>query len=308
MRAHIRLRIHMTTQPPKPASGDPRRHLRVWSIGIYTGVSPLHLAPAASNPVLTAQQVADVDAFYVADPFMLRLHGVWHMFFEVLLRESKRGVIGLATSSDALAWNYQGVVLDESFHLSYPQVFSWQHDTYMLPETLGANAIRLYRAAPFPRRFEPAADLLPGQWADPTVFRFDNRWWLLACSTPDENRTLHLFFAEHLLGPWQAHPQNPIIADDRRRARPGGRVQTIGHRLIRFAQDCVTRYGARLRAFEIAELTQDRYAERECPESPVLEASARGWNSNGMHHMDAHRIAEETWIACVDGDEIRAAG
>jgi hypothetical protein len=294
----------MTDPRPETAGGKPRRHSRVWSIGIYAGVSPLHLAPAAPNPVLEAKHIFDANAFYVADPFLLRADGLWHIFFEVLLRESKRGVIGLATSRDALAWNYQGIVLEESWHLSYPQVFAWRDNIYMLPETLHANAIRLYRATAFPKRFEPAADLWEGQWADPTFFQFNGRCWLLACSTPHENRTLHLFFADDLFGPWRAHPQNPIVADDRRRARPGGRVQIVGNRLIRFAQDCVTHYGALLRAYEITELSPDRYQERECAESPVLEPSGAGWNSNGMHHMDAHALPQDGWIACVDGDQI----
>lgn len=297
--------IQMTNAVIRPTGGDPGRHLRVWSIGIYKGQSPLHLAPAAPNPVLTARDVSDVDAYYVADPYLLRgPDGVWHMFFEVLLRESKRGVIGLATSRDALNWKYERVILEEPFHLAYPQVFRWQDQTYMIPETLGANAVRLYRAGRFPDRFEAAADLLEGKWADPTIFRFAERWWLLACSTPHENRTLHLFFADELLGPWSAHPKNPIVADDRRTARPGGRVQLIGNRLVRFAQDCVIRYGSLLRAYEITTLTETMYEEQECPESPVLQPANSGWNSNGMHHMDAVAIGKDDWLACVDGDQI----
>lgn len=294
----------MTETVGQPRTGDPRRHLRVWSIGIYTGKSPLALSPSALNPVLTASDIFDVTAYYVADPFWLHLDNVWHMFFEVLLNESKRGVIGLATSPNAFEWTYRGIILDEPFHLAYPQVFTSQGSVYLLPETLGADAVRLYRASNFPTRFEPVADLLPGRWADPTIFYYDGRWWLFACSTPFENRTLHLFFADDLLGPWQAHPLNPVVADNRRRARPGGRVQRIGKRLVRFAQDCVVRYGSQLRAFEITELSPATYQEKECPESPVLTPSETGWNSNGMHHMDLHQLGEDSWIACVDGDAV----
>ncbi|HET9363828.1 MAG TPA: hypothetical protein VFP71_02460, partial [Candidatus Angelobacter sp.] len=54
----------------------------VWSIGIYAGKSPLQLSPAARNPVISAGDVSDVSARFVADPFMLRVDGLWHMFFE----------------------------------------------------------------------------------------------------------------------------------------------------------------------------------------------------------------------------------
>ena len=70
----------------------------VWSIGIYTGISPLHVGPAGvmHNPVLTAAQVTDIPATFVADPFMLRGQQTWSMFFEVMHAEWQRGVIGLA--------------------------------------------------------------------------------------------------------------------------------------------------------------------------------------------------------------------
>jgi hypothetical protein len=292
--------------PAKKFVADPRRWQRVWSIGIYAGNSPLSLSPDAHNPVLTARQVTDVDAYYVADPFLLydehADHSKWHMFFEVLIRAARRGVIGHATSSDARIWKYDRVVLEEPFHLAYPQVFAWENRVYLLPETLDHNAVRLYEATDFPSQFQPAADLISGRWADPTIFHHQGLWWLLACSTPFENRTLHLFFAEHLRGPWQAHPRNPIVADDRRIARPGGRVRVVNQRLIRFAQDCEPRYGSRLRAIEILHLSPTEYEERECEESPVLQPGGGGWNSVGMHHMDANQLADGSWIASVDGD------
>ncbi len=285
---------------------DPRRWQRVWSIGIYAGPSPLALSPEAHNPVLTAHDVTDVDAYYVADPFLLYAEcadrSAWHMFFEVLIRATRKGVIGHATSSDAKTWQYERVVLDEPFHLAYPQVFLWDGQVYLLPETLDHEAIQLYRATDFPRRFEPVADLIAGRWADPTIFRYQGRWWLLACSTPFENRTLHLFFADDLQGPWLPHIRNPIVADDRHIARPGGRVRLVNGRLIRFAQDCEPRYGSRLRAIEMVALSPTEYLERECVESPVLQPSAGGWNSVGMHHLDANELSDGSWIAAVDGD------
>jgi hypothetical protein len=288
--------------------GDPLRWHRVWSIGIYAGPSPFELAPLDANPVLSTADVSDADAYYVADPFMLRNEAGWHMYFEVLLRASRRGVIGLATSRDARQWSYRGIVLEQPFHLSYPQVFAWSGSIYMLPETGAAGAVRLYRATRFPDRFAPVGDLIEGVWADPTIFFERGLWWLLACSTPYENRTLHLFFAEHLLGPWHAHPQNPIVSDDRHIARPGGRVLRCGDKMIRLAQDCVPRYGTRLLAVEMLELTRSRYAERICSNNPLLAPADVGWNSVGMHHMDAHALSDGTWIACVDGDTLVPKG
>ena len=280
----------------------------MWSIGIYGGDSPFHLdaLPGANNPVLTRDHISDVSAAFVADPFMIFVDNVWHMFFEVLNQKSKKGEIGLATSDNGHEWVYRQIVLREPFHLSYPYVFEWNGEYYMTPETLGANAVSLYKAIDFPLRWSCVGHLIQGPWADPSVFRYDGKWWMFGCSTPYQHDTLRLYFAEEISGAWREHPASPIIQSNRCNARPAGRVLFIDGSIIRFAQDCMPRYGTQLRAFEISKLTAKRYAEQENRNSPVLGASGAGWNCFGMHHLDAHLLEGARWIACVDGSSERS--
>jgi hypothetical protein len=277
----------------------------LWSIAIYTGKTPLELSPsvAAENPVLTADSVHDIAAEFVADPFMTRVDGLWHLFCEVKNRSTKLGEIGLATSTDGIDWTYRHTVLREPFHLSYPQVFEWGETYWMVPETLALNAVTLYRSTDFPTRWERVQTLLPGMFADPTLFRHEGYWWMFACPNPYRHDTLSLFYARELEGPWQPHSANPLLACAPDRARQGGPVTRWNNRLIRYAQDCLPVYGTRLRAFEITEINQMRYAEQEVAESPVLtpDTVEGAWNRTGMHHADPHQLADSTWIACVDG-------
>lgn len=273
----------------------------VWSIGIYAGKSPLQLSPAAHNPVLSASDVSDVPARFVADPFMLRVDGLWHIFFEVLNNQNDRGEIGLATSRDGLTWQYRQIVLREPFHLSYPYVFRWQDDYYMIPETLGANAVRIYRAERFPTGWTYVKDLFSGTHADPSIFHWDKRWWLFTCPVPHQHDTLALYSAPDLTSTWIEHPNSPLITGNPRIARPGGRVLLHDGSLIRFTQDCFPIYGKQVRAFAITELTSTHYEEREVAQSPVLVPEGDGWNASGMHHVDAHRLEDGTFLACVDG-------
>lgn len=99
-----------------------------FSIGIYVGESPFHFVPCSgtSNPVLTNKDVTDVNALFVADPFMAKEGSEWYMFFEVMNKTDHKGEIGLAISSDGIEWNYKQIVLSEPFHLSYPYVFKWE--------------------------------------------------------------------------------------------------------------------------------------------------------------------------------------
>jgi hypothetical protein len=274
-----------------------------WSIGIYAGSSPIALAPlpGVANPVLTAADVTDVPAGFVADPFLLPRDGRWHLFCEVLNRQSGRGEIALATSPDGRGWTYERVVLREPFHLSFPHVFSFDDDVFMLPETLRAGAVRLYRATGFPHRWELAGELVRGDFADPALLRWEERWWLFVCSAPYRHDELRLYCADELAGPWREHPRSPLVAGDPRRARPAGRILSWEGRLLRFAQDCHPLYGTGVRAFEILALDPHEYRESEVDESPLLIPSGAGWNGTGMHHLDAHPDGTGGWLAAVDG-------
>mgnify|MGYP006280126069 CR=1 FL=1 len=272
-----------------------------WALSIYTGTSPTDLVPAqgVSHPVLTANDASDADADFVADPFLFRHDGRWHLFFELLNRATRRGEIALATSPDALTWTYERVVLAEPFHLSYPQVIAADGAIYMVPESQQAGAVRLYRATDFPTQWTPEATLLHEGLHDPTLFRHDGRWWMFASVW---HHTLRLFHADTITGPWHEHPQSPVVTDDPEWARPAGRVVLVDGVLTRFAQDCTGLYGASVRAARITTLTVDTYAETRVPGPPVVSGSGSGWNAQRMHHVDAHQQPDGTWRAAVDGD------
>jgi len=273
-----------------------------WSIGIYSGNSPLRLAPLPGiiNPVLTAKHITDVPARYVADPFMVQSGNAWHLFFQVMNSSTGKGEIGHATSANGRYWQYRRIVLRENFHLSFPCVFRWNNDCYMVPETTQAGSIRLYRAASFPRQWEYVKDLVEGRHADPSLFYHQGKWWMFACPSPQQHDALCLFYSHSPHATWVEHPRSPIVLGNNRIARPGGRVLPWQGGLVRFAQDCYPTYGNRVRAFYISELTSRTYVEHEVSESPVLAGSGSGWNAFGMHHVDAQYAGHSRWLACVD--------
>ena len=282
----------------------PQRRAR-WSIGIYAGATPWSLSPhpaLAGQPALDAAALGSVRADGVADPFIVMQGGAWWMFFEVENRDSGRGEIGLATSADGVSWRFDGIVLQEPFHLSYPHVFEWEGQHYMLPECSAAGSVRLYKASSFPRQWEFHAELLRGDLADATPFRHGGRWWIIAQEGFHRRDAMVVFHAPRLEGPWTAHARNPIVTGNRRISRPAGRMIGFDGKLVRLAQDGEPHYGRSVTAFEIDELTPDAYAEHPLAgPAELLGPAGRGWNADGMHHMDAHRLAPDAWLACVDG-------
>ncbi|MCK5214483.1 MAG: hypothetical protein KAR05_03940 [Candidatus Omnitrophica bacterium] len=272
-----------------------------WAIGIYEGSTPFDLADPEdiANPVLTGKDVSDIDALFVADPFMLFKNGKYTIFFEVLNRETNQGDIGYAESIDGKHWEYRKVIIDEKFHLSYPYVFEWEDNYYLIPESNRDLSVRLYKAVSFPEKWEYVGNLLTGHnYMDPSIFRHNEKWWLFASNK--NNDVLNLYYSSDLLGEWKSHPMNPIVKFDKNIARQGGRVIFHNDRLYRMAQDDFPHYGMQVFAFEITELTEKSYAEEIVSEKPLVNMTGKGWNAAGMHHVDLHKIGDK-WVAVVDG-------
>jgi len=250
--------------------------------------------------VLTAAQVTDVKADFVADPFMIKEGKIWHMFFEVMNSLNGKGEIGVAISSDGLKWTYQSIVLREPFHLSYPLIFKWEGEYYLIPESGAANRLALYKAKKFPYVWEYAEILLEGEFADHAIFRQNDVWWLFVGGNPRLNDTLRLFHADHLLGPWREHIKSPVVSKNAGIARPAGGVLAMENKIIRYAQDCSMAYGKKVNAFLINQLSRMDYSESAFAGNPILQPGS-SWNMHGMHHIDAHEITPGQWLACVDG-------
>lgn len=67
-------------------------------------------------------------------------------------KNNGRGVLGCLCLSDGDTCFKE--VLNENFHLSYPNVFEYDGSIYMLPETFESNQLRLYKCVSFPYKWE----------------------------------------------------------------------------------------------------------------------------------------------------------
>jgi hypothetical protein len=215
-----------------------------------------------------------------ADPCIVEGAGRRLLFAEEYApRTDKAVIVCLELMPDGNAKRL-GIVLDEPFHLSYPQVFTCAGQWYLTVESGAARRVSLYRASAFPFGWQRLTDLVSGYvCVDPTLHHHDGHWYLFVNvsesggSTCDE---LFLFVADELTGPFRPHPLNPIVTDVRR-ARPAGRLFNHGMRLIRPGQDCAASYGAAIVFNEVLELSPTRYRER--PLSRLDASGLPGLNS-----------------------------
>jgi hypothetical protein len=208
------------------------------------------------------------DRFY-ADPCVVTFEGRDFVFFEDYSFRTGRGTISCATVEPSGRVITIEPVLEEPFHLSYPFVFEIDKSYFMIPESGSAKSIRLYRAVHFPLRWEFERVLMGGVRAvDTTIHLRNEMLWMFTnigqpgASVQDE---LHLFYANSLYGPWQAHPQNPIVSDVRR-ARSAGRLFTNGGTLLRPSQNSSISYGGSIVINAVEEMTTTAYRETKVEE------------------------------------------
>lgn len=184
---------------------------------------------------------------YFADPFLLRHQGRTALFMEEFPFDTSRGRISVVLIDDDGAMTAPRPVLEEAYHLSYPNVFEYDGEVWMVPET-GANAsVDLYRAVDFPFGWRREARLLDGVIAyDATLLHNEAGWWMFAATQQRRGTgwdSLSIFHAPDLRGPWRRRQDNPVLLDARA-ARPAGAIMFGSGAPVRPVQDCEAYYGA----------------------------------------------------------------
>lgn len=303
-----------TPRATTTADKTPTRHrgetIPTVPIEVASRVPPVEPEPPedVENPVLTAADVTDFgDVDYVADPFLFVEEGTWHMFFEVLNRDrDPDAVIGHATSNEGVVWEYDQVARREDAHTSFPLVWKWADEYYMVSPT-GRN-VSLYTASSFPTEWEFAftIDMAPFGFSDvyahdPVFFRWADRWWLLT----DRGDDIVAFYNDELAAAgWTPHPSNPLVSGEET-AQNAGRAIVSPDSIYLFFQDHVQEYGDKVRAYRVTELSTESVSLHEVSQSPILEQSGSGWRSHTMHHYDPwYRGEGKGWRCAVDGENI----
>ena len=197
---------------------------------------------------------------YYADPFAFQVGEELHIVFEDYDYKSRLGKISQIVYSDG-KFSEATIVIEEGFHLSYPYIFEINGEFYCIPESANAKQVRLYKydIALGVFHFDKLLlDNFPG--VDPTVFKYDNKWWLFATDKKQSNASLHIFYADKFDGPYLPHGNNPVKTDIRT-SRPAGTPFVRNDELIRPAQDCSKTYGGRIALNRVVELTEKTFKE-----------------------------------------------
>ena len=195
---------------------------------------------------------------FVADPFLFHYNSVNWLFYETVDFNWK-GKIGCFKEVGG-RWIQLGIVLEQPWHMSYPQVFEENGHVYMIPEQSASGKVSLYEANDFPFKWEKCADLINRPFADATLLRKDGHYYL-ACYEVPPNEHAELWHAPTLLGPWERHPCWNQINQSARLRRCGGAFLERDGQLYRMAQDCNGGYGKRLFKVPVISVSPECYSE-----------------------------------------------
>jgi hypothetical protein len=238
-----------------------RNTLESWCVGLRSASSAQGLDAALCVEAIDWMDIPP--GRYHADPFLISQSGETYLFVEDFDIAANIGSIAYLPVTGGTVSGPARTVLSRPYHLSYPQVFDCDGETFMIPESGANNSVELYRAVSFPNRWELVKVLFRGPAYDVTLLRDGGRFWFfvslvdIACPQRVE---LLLFSSDSLNGQWSLHPASPISRDIRT-ARCGGAPFLDRGSWIRPAQDGSTTYGGALRYQRILRLDPQHYLE-----------------------------------------------
>jgi len=224
-----------------------------------------------------------------ADPFLITHSDKLYLFCETIVNQ--KGEIWCAQVIDNKLIAIQEALI-EPFHLSFPNVFEFEGDFYMIPESCADGTVRLYKSAKFPSQWELHKILYQGsRFVDTNFLNVEGVFYWFTFDL-DSNLS-RLFYSHSLLFDWIEHDQSPFPSN-----RNAGNFIFEEGLMLRPVQVSKNHYGEAVKLMKIVTLNQQKFEEEDYI-VPFL-SSQKGFNTNGTHHISTVKFKNKSFVA-VDG-------
>lgn len=272
-----------------------------WSVGYGSSSKNFNDLNVLENAKIYSYQKLEKenpDTRFLADPFFIKEKDMFYLFFEHQ-KKTDNAEIALLTSLDGINYTYKGTVLDEPFHLSYPNVFKHKNEFYMLPETKSANNVLLYKALNFPYNWQIVDTLVKNvRLKDPSIYLSDSLNFLVAS---DDNLNLFMYQSNSLFGNWKLH-KDPIVTLGTE-ARPGGRIiKNDEGKIIVPLQNSTHGYGYGVSLYELDFDKNNKHSFKRVEPFFLKRNDTIEEFNFGMHHIDMQKV-ENNWYYVFDGNK-----
>jgi hypothetical protein len=148
-----------------------------------------------------------------------------------------------------------------NIHFSYPCVFEYQGNKYMIPEAAQSNCIKIYKKNDDDSLSEVVTVTEKFAGIDPTIVEHNGMWYIFATDgSIGSNSHLNIYYSKNPLTEWSEHSLNPVKINVRT-TRGGGEIFKEGTSMIRPTQNCYPIYGTSLIFNKVELLTPDSFKE-----------------------------------------------
>lgn len=186
-----------------------------------------------------------LDGMWIADPMMYEENGEHYLFVELYENKKKKAGIGYYHFENGIPV-FKGMIIENTFHMSYPCVFAYNGIHYMIPESSANNTVSLYRAECFPDKWIYEKDLITGaKFVDSTVVNVDGHYYLMSYRKVKGGWRLIIFDLD--MENKEIKEESSIFYKNNI-ARPAGYIFNQNKRP---AQNCNRKYGENLIIYQI---------------------------------------------------------
>ena len=196
----------------------------------------------------------NTEEFWFADPLLFEHKGKIWLFVEAYNYSSNKGEIGVFDVIDGEPHNFR-IIITTARHMSYPFVFNYNEEYYMIPETGAAKEIVLYKAYSFPDVWKREKVLLSGAvYRDTTVFPNQNgTFTLFTYRQIGTNGLLVKYYVEKFILDVRNFELTKVeeYLDKKKIHRPAGPFFSVKGETYRVAQKCSRAYGECIRLIRI---------------------------------------------------------
>lgn len=226
----------------------------------------------------------------IADPFLYEADGEHYLFVE--LYDNKKNIAGIGCYQfiDRVPV-FKGKIIENSYHMSYPCVFSYKGQHYMIPETSANQTVELYRAEDFPMKWKKVSNLITGErYVDTSVVKQGDSYFAVSYKKNEHGWSLDAFSLD------MENNQMTKLGSKTYKTntgRPGGGF-ICGENLERPAQNCASKYGENLIIYKIDQLDGIGYEEHEVGKVTVHDIPMKSAPNR------VHTYNQDSLYECVD--------
>jgi len=271
-------------------------YFKKWIIGVFRGDLEEIIRSKTFDPQIKWLWKRRFAKFY-ADPFILSSD---ENEIKVLIEEfpfkQDYGKLALMKLDKNFRQTGYKIILDTGSHLSYPFFYKEDGRTFVFPEAGQSGKFSCYEFNYSDEKLHFVKDILDVPLLDSTIIKRNGKYWIFgAIGANKQPYKLFIYYSDNLLGPYSAHPMNPVKAD-LDGSRPAGNMIEVDGVLYRPAQNCRNIYGESMTVNKIISFDETRFEE-----VPYMTISINKDNVNNKGVNTIHTINALNGVIVVDG-------